>query len=93
MTVFLDISLQGMHGICCHVSAFLITPTPTHNDTASYFEGIDFWFVDFNNKHKLNYKMWGNIYSNSLAIKMCGFVKNGQCEKVVKSKGAAKKWL
>jgi len=25
--------LQGVHGICCHASVFLIRPTPTYNNT------------------------------------------------------------
>ena len=30
---FFRFPLQGMHGICCHTSVFLITPTPIHRNT------------------------------------------------------------
>ena len=39
--------LQGMHGICCHASVFLIRPTPTHNNTLQVILKISiFRFAD-----------------------------------------------
>ena len=52
---FFRFPLQGMHGICCHVSVFLIKPTPTLNNTLQFILKISiFQFADPTYSYPIN---------------------------------------
>ena len=67
--------LQGMRGICCHVSVFLIRPTPTHNSTLqviliiSIFRFADPTYASGNHSPRTHKHTHTNTHTNTLTHK------------------------